>query len=807
MHEPSQSDSHHKAMEERFKADLVTGASRRMKHESGEKHVTGAATYIDDRLAFPNQLYIQVHLSEYAHARIRAIDTEAARTMPGVAAVVTAGDIPGTLDIGPVFGGDPLLASETVEYVGQPVVAVAADTADQARAAADAIRIDYEVYTPILDIREALDKEYFVLDPHRQQRGDADAALRVAAHQIDGELEIGGQEHFYLEGQAATVMPTEDNGMLVHSSTQNPTEIQKLVAGVLGIDMSDVTVDTRRMGGGFGGKETQAACPACLAAVVAHLTHRPTRMRLSRAEDTLMTGKRHPFLARYKVGYDDSGRLSGVIIDLAANCGYSPDLSGAIVDRAMFHTDNAYYLGDARITGYRCKTHMASNTAFRGFGGPQGMLVIEEIMDRIARHLRLDPLEVRRRNYYGETDRNITHYHQRVEQGRLLEEMTTELVESADYRRRREAVDAFNAGNRTLKRGLALTPVKFGISFTTTFLNQAGALIHVYTDGSIHLNHGGTEMGQGLNTKVQQIVAEVFQVEAARIRITATSTDKVPNTSPTAASSGADLNGMAARNAAETIRQRLIDFAAAHFGITPEEVVFRNGVVRLREDYLTFEELIRLAYLSRVSLSSTGYYRTPKIHYDRDKAAGSPFYYFAYGVACSEVIIDTLTGEYRLLRTDIEHDVGRSLNPDIDIGQIEGGYAQGVGWLTTEELVWNDAGRLMTAGPATYKIPAASDMPAEFHVRLVESRPNPEETVFRSKAVGEPPLMLGISVWCAIKDAVAGVGGHRLHPSMNAPATPERIFWAIKSVRDQLSTVTSPDFNPISESAATEPTE
>ncbi|WP_235013505.1 MULTISPECIES: xanthine dehydrogenase molybdopterin binding subunit [Spiribacter] len=772
------------AMEARFKADLVTGVTRGKKHESGDKHVTGAATYVADRLSFANQLYLHAHLSDYAHARIKAIDTTTARSMPGVAAVITAEDVPGALDIGPVYGGDPLLARDVVEYVGQPVVAVAADTADQARAAAHAVRIDYEELRPILDIREALEREHFVLDPHRQERGDADGALQRARNRIDGELEIGGQEHFYLEGQAVAVMPTEDDGMLVYSSTQNPTEIQKLVASVLGIDMNAVTVDTRRMGGGFGGKETQAAGPACLAAVVANRTQRPTRMRLSRRDDTLMTGKRHPFLARYQVGYDDTGRLSGVIIDLAANCGYSPDLSGAIVDRAMFHVDNAYYLGDARVTGYRCKTHLASNTAFRGFGGPQGMLVIEEIMDRIARGLGLDPLEVRRRNYYDGAARNTTHYYQTLEQDGLLDEMTTQLVESADYHARREAIDTFNDAHRVLKRGMALTPVKFGISFTTTFLNQAGALIHVYTDGSIHLNHGGTEMGQGLNTKVQQIVAEVFQIETDRIRITATRTDKVPNTSPTAASSGADLNGMAARNAADTIRQRLVDFAAAHFRITPEEVAFWNGMVYLRNETMTFEALIGLAYQSRISLSSTGYYRTPKIHYDRDRAAGKPFYYFAYGVACSEVIIDTQTGEYRLLRTDILHDVGQSLNPAIDIGQIEGGYAQGVGWLTTEELVWDESGRLMTPGPATYKIPAASDMPSAFHVDLVESRPNPEDTVFRSKAVGEPPLMLGISAWCAIKDAIASVDGHRTHPVMDAPATPERVFWATRSVSD-----------------------
>jgi xanthine dehydrogenase large subunit len=536
------------------------------------------------------------------------------------------------------------------------------------------------------------------------------------------------------------------------------------------------------MGGGFGGKETQAAGPACLCAVIAHLTGRPTKMRLPRMEDMSRTGKRHPFYVEYDVGFDDDGLLHGIEMDLAGNCGYSPDLSGSIVDRAMFHSDNAYFLGNATINGHRCKTNTASNTAYRGFGGPQGMVAIEEVMDAVARHLGKDPLEVRKLNYYGKTERNVTHYHQTVEHN-VIHEMTAELEQSCEYAKRREEIRAFNAKSPVLKKGLAMTPVKFGISFTATFLNQAGALIHIYTDGSIHLNHGGTEMGQGLNTKVAQVVAEVFQVDIERIQITATNTDKVPNTSPTAASSGADLNGMAAKNAAETIKQRLVDFLVREYKVTPEDVEFRNGQVRVRDHFLSFEEMIQKAYFGQVSLSSTGFYRTPKIYYDRDKAAGRPFYYYAYGVACVEVLVDTLTGEYRMLRGDILHDVGDSLNPAIDIGQVEGAFVQGMGWLTMEELVWNAKGKLMTNGPASYKIPAIADMPIDLRVKLVENRKNPEDTVFHSKAVGEPPFMLGIAAWCALKDAVASLADYKVQPQIDAPATPERVLWGVEQMR------------------------
>ena len=785
------SNHHHVAksqaeLAELFSQDLTTGVGRSVKHDSADKQVSGEAVYIDDRLEFPNQLHVYARTADRAHARILKVDTSPCYAFEGVRIAITHEDIPGLKDIGPVVAGDPLLAIDKVEFFGQPVIAVAARDLDTARRAAMAAIIEYEDLEPVLDVIDAFRKKHFVLDSHTHQRGDSATALASAPHRLQGTLHIGGQEHFYLETQVSSVMPTEDGGMIVYCSTQNPTEVQKLVAEVLDVPMNKIVLDMRRMGGGFGGKETQAASPACLCAVIARITGQPTKMRLPRVEDMTMTGKRHPFYVEYDVGFDDSGRLHGINFDLAGNCGYSPDLSGSIVDRAMFHSDNAYYLGDATVHGHRCKTNTASNTAYRGFGGPQGMVAIEEVMDRIARHLALDPLDVRKANYYGKTERNVTHYYQTVEHN-MLEEMTAELEASADYAERRESIRRFNANSPVLKKGLSLTPVKFGISFTATFLNQAGALIHIYTDGSIHLNHGGTEMGQGLNTKVAQVVAQVFQVDIERIQITATNTDKVPNTSPTAASSGADLNGKAAQNAAEIIKKRLVEFAARHYKVTEEDVEFRNNHVRVRDEIITFEALIQQAYFAQVSLSSTGFYRTPKIFYDRNQARGRPFYYFAFGAACCEVIVDTLTGEYKMLRTDILHDVGASLNPAIDIGQVEGGFVQGMGWLTTEELVWNAKGKLMTNGPASYKIPAVADMPIDLRVKLVENRKNPEDTVFHSKAVGEPPFMLGIAAWCAIKDAVASLADYREQPNIDAPATPERVLWGCEQMRKKVA--------------------
>ncbi|TBW48995.1 xanthine dehydrogenase molybdopterin binding subunit [Marinobacter halodurans] len=760
-------------------------AGSRIAHDSAWKHVSGQARYIDDLPEPPGLLHATVGQSTQAHARIKSMDLSAVRAYPGVVAVLTVDEVPGHTDIGPVFPGDPVLAGDLVEFIGQPLFAVAATSLRAARQAAKLAKVEYEPLEPVLTTKDALAKQFFVRPSHTQQRGDPDQALAAAPHRLQAEMHVGGQEHFYLEGQACLVEPTEDAGVFVHTSSQHPSEVQKLVAGVLGLPIHEVQVEVRRMGGGFGGKETQAAPLACIAGLLARHTGRPVKYRMARSDDMVQTGKRHDFYNTYDIGFDDEGMLQGADIMVAGRCGYSPDLSEAVVDRAMFHADNAYYLGQARVVGHRCKTHTVSNTAFRGFGGPQGMMIIERAMDDIARHRGLDPLDVRKRNLYG-PGRDETHYGQIVEQ-HVLPELIEQLEASSDYRERRQAITGFNRRSPVVKRGLALTPVKFGISFTAKHLNQAGALVHVYTDGSIHLNHGGTEMGQGLFIKVAQVVATAFQVDIDRIKVSATRTDKVPNTSPTAASSSSDLNGMAALDACETIKARLVDFAVETYAVSADEVEFANNQVRVGKDRFGWADFVQQAYMARVSLSSSGFYATPKIHYDPETGRGRPFLYYANGAACSEVVVDTLTGEYRVIRTDILHDVGQSLNPEIDIGQIEGGFIQGMGWLTTEELMYSDKGQLMTTGPATYKIPAASDAPEDFRVALLAHSPNREATVFRSKAVGEPPLMLGISVWCALRDAVASLADYRYSPPFDSPATPEQVLRAVTATRQWLA--------------------
>ena len=788
----------------KVKSKGQTGQS--MKHDSAEKHVTGKAVYVDDMPEYPNQLHIAVGGSAYAHAKIKSIDLTSVRETLGVVDVITVHDVPGHVDIGPVFSGDPVLVEELCEYVGQPIFAVAANTMEIAKAAVAKANIEYDVLEPTLNVEKALADKFFVRPTHQHVRGDSAKALAAAPHRIQGQQHVNGQEHFYLEGQVCSVLPTEDGGMTVYSSTQHPTEVQKLVAEVLDISINKVKVEIRRMGGGFGGKETQAAPLACIAAIVANKTGRPVKYRMSRTDDMIMTGKRHPFFNRYDVGFDDQGIMLGSDIMVAGNCGNSPDLSDAIVDRAMFHSDNAYYLNNATVTGHRCKTHTISNTAYRGFGGPQGVILAELMMDDIARHLGEDPLTIRKRNLYGikhdhirtaagEVDpRNQTHYGQTVEQ-KVLPELIEELEQTSNYWQRREEIKQFNANSPFLKKGLSLTPVKFGISFTVQFLNQAGALVHIYTDGSIHLNHGGTEMGQGLFVKVAQVVAEEFQVDLDTIQVSATNTEKVPNTSPTAASSGTDLNGMAARDACLRIKAGMLTFAAEHYGAAEENIYFDDNHLVVIKDSdkesaseeklrIPFADFVQQAYMGRVPLSSTGFYKTPKIHYDRETGKGRPFYYYANGASVSEVLVDTLTGESRLVRTDILHDVGRSLNPAIDKGQIEGAFIQGMGWLTTEELKWNDQGRLLSNGPATYKIPAVGDTPFEFNVNLLEDRPNREETIYRSKAVGEPPFMLGISVWSAIRDAVASLADYNYSAPMDTPATPEQILKSVHNTKD-----------------------
>ncbi|MDE1151664.1 MAG: xanthine dehydrogenase molybdopterin binding subunit [Micavibrio sp.] len=746
-------------------------------------HVAGAATYTDDILEPRGCLAAYVLQSPHAHAKVKSIDISACR-IAGVHAVLTAADIPGVNDAAPVFAGDPIFAETEVLYAGQSVLAVAADTIEIARKAAKLAVVVYEELPAILNVHDAIKAEKFVGDTYVMQQGDSAAALARAKHRLSGDLDIGGQDHFYLEGQIALATPLENNEIHCWSSTQHPSEVQHLIARCLKIPDHLVTVEIRRMGGAFGGKESQASIFACIAALLARASNRPVKLRLDRDDDMIMTGKRHDFNIRYDVGFDDNGVIDGIEFVQAANCGMSPDLSNAIADRAMFHADNCYYLKDAKVTSYRCFTHKVSNTAFRGFGGPQGMLAIEYVIDGIARHLGRDPLEVRRANFYDAKgalkDRCTTHYGMTVEDN-IIGDIITDLEQSGDYAARVAAVKKFNADNKILKKGLALTPVKFGISFTLTMLNQAGALVHVYKDGTVQVNHGGTEMGQGLHTKVCQVVADVFQIDLARVRITATNTSKVPNTSATAASSGADLNGKAAEAAALTIRNRLRDFAATHFDVQAADVAFNGNTVSAGEKLLGFQELVQLAYVNRISLSSTGYYKTPKIFWDRAAGKGRPFYYFAYGAALAEVVVDTLTGEHKVLRCDVLHDAGQSLNPAIDIGQVEGGFVQGMGWLTTEELWWDAKGALKSHAPSTYKIPTSRDMPADFRVRLFDAI-NPEETIYRSKAVGEPPLMLAICVFLALRDAVAAAGTGAV-PPLTAPATPENILKALQAVR------------------------
>jgi xanthine dehydrogenase large subunit len=752
------------------------------RHDSAPAHVDGSARYIDDHAAPAGMLHLAFGLSSQAHARVRALDLDAVRAAPGVVAVFSAADIPGDNNIAPVQHDDPLFASDEVLYHGQPLFVVAADSHLQARAAARLAQVDYQPLPACISIAQARAAGSVIEAVQRMVRGDVDAALASAPLRSRGSLEIGGQEHFYLEGQIAMATPGEQNTVHLLSSTQHPSEVQHLVAHLLGLHSADVTVEVRRMGGAFGGKETQAVAPAAACALVAHLTGRPARLRYDRDDDMRVTGKRHDFVVDYEVGCDAQGHVLGLRIELASRCGASTDLSPAINDRAMFHADNCYWLPAVEILSHRLRTHTVSNTAFRGFGGPQGMLAIERVMDAVAACCGLDPLLVRQRNLYAE-GRDITPYGMQVSDN-IAPALIAELAASSHYADRVAAVQAFNATHQVLKKGLALTPVKFGISFTTTFLNQAGALLLIYADGSIQLNHGGTEMGQGLMVKVAQVVADVFAVPLAQVRITATRTDKVPNTSATAASSGTDLNGMAAWNAAQTLRERLASFLAERAGVAPQQVRFAAGEVVAGDTRLSFAQLCRQAHMARISLSATGFYATPKIHYDRASHQGRPFLYFAYGAALSEVVIDTLSGEHKVLAVDVLHDVGRSLNPAIDLGQIEGGFIQGMGWLTTEELVYAADGRLLSHAPSTYKIPTASDRPSRLDIRLWNGA-NSEPTIHRSKAVGEPPFMLAISVFSALTAAVAAAVPGKGLPQLDAPATPERILTALQELRQR----------------------
>ncbi|MGI4721247.1 MAG: xanthine dehydrogenase molybdopterin binding subunit [Janthinobacterium lividum] len=757
-----------------------TEVGRARPHESAVLHVLGQATYTDDIRETAGTLHAALGLSGRAHARIAAIDLEPVRASRGVVAVLTAADIPGLNDCGPIVHDDPILADGLVQYVGQPVFIVIADSHDNARRAARRAVVSYEDLPAILTPQAARAAGSYVLPPMRLARGDAESAFAAAPCRVKGELSVGGQEQFYLEGQIAYAIPGEDRGMHVYCSTQHPSEMQHVVAHALGLHSHHVTVECRRMGGGFGGKESQSALWAAAAAIAAARTGRPVKLRADRDDDMLVTGKRHCFHYEYEVGYDREGRILAAKVDMVSRAGYSADLSGPVATRAVCHFDNSYYLSDVDIRAACGKTNTQSNTAFRGFGGPQGAIAIEYVIDEIARNLGRDPLDIRRLNFYGKTERNVTPYGQVIVDN-VIHELVAELEQSSDYRARRAAIDAWNRASPVLKKGLALTPVKFGIAFNVTHLNQAGALVHVYVDGSILVNHGGTEMGQGINTKVMQVVAHELGVDLDRVRATATNTSKVANTSATAASTGADLNGKAAQDAARTIRARLAAFVASEFGGDPSEVRFAGDTVFVAGQALRFGEVVAKAYLARVQLWSGGFYATPGLHWDPKTMNGRPFSYYAYGAAVSEVVVDTLTGEWKLLRADALYDAGNSLNPAIDIGQVEGAFIQGMGWLTTEELWWNPAGALKTHAPSTYKIPSVSDCPEDFRVALFRNR-NVEDSIHRSKAVGEPPLLLPFSVFFAIRDAISSVGGHRVNPPLNAPATCEEILKAVAAV-------------------------
>jgi xanthine dehydrogenase molybdopterin binding subunit len=760
-------------------------------HESAALHVTGEAVYVDDIAASAELLVGHVVVSPHAHARLRSFETAAARALPGVHAVLSARDIPGTNQMGPVVRDEPVLAHDEILCVGQAVFLIAAETKEQCLAAERLIRADYEPLEPVLTLDDAIARKTLLGPPATIRRGDPEKAIRGAPHRLSGELRTGAQEHWYLESQVALCVPGEGKEMTVYSSSQHPSETQALVAGLLGVGKNEIVVEVRRMGGGFGGKETQANHTACWAALLAHATGRPVKVRLFRDDDMKITGKRHRFLATFDVGFDGDGTILGVSTVLHCDAGCATDLSFAILQRAMLHSDNSYFIPDFSVVGIAYRTNLPSNTAFRGFGGPQGMAVIEDIVDRVARRLGADPADIRKRNFYGTADRNVTPYGQTVERNHLPA-IFDQLTRSSKYAERRAAAAAFNASHEFVKRGIALTPVKFGISFTTSFLNQAGALVLIYKDGTILVNHGGTEMGQGLHTKIRQIAAAEFGVDVASVKVNATNTSKVPNTSATAASAGTDLNGMAVKNAADTLKARIAGAMAEVLTgeksgdpTRAEDITFAGGRIsdaRRPERSMAFAEAMPIMQHRQVGLSATGFYKTPGIGWDSVKGFGKPFHYFAFGMAVTEVEVDCLTGRHTVLRTDILHDVGDSLNPVIDMGQVEGGYIQGLGWCTTEEIKWDDRGNLMTHSPDTYKIPAVRDIPREFHTALLQGVPNPG-TIRASKAVAEPPFMLALSAWLAIKDAVSAAADHAREPEFSLPATYEVILLSLEKLK------------------------
>lgn len=771
--------------------------SENIHHDSSFKHVTGNSIYIND-IEQSRMLLGKVVYSRHAHAIIKEIDISKAFEVKGVHQILTAKDIPGENQMGPVVHDEPCLAEHEVTFIGQAIALIAAETEEQLHEAESKINIYYEPLPAIIDLETAIEQNQIIAPPRRIKRGNPDEIIGTSPHVLSGTLKTNGQEHWYLETQTALAIPREDNEMLIYASSQNPSETQAIVAEVLGIPKHDVEVEVKRMGGAFGGKETQANHVAAWAALLAFKSKRPVKIHLFRDDDQIMTGKRHRFLSNYTIAFDDSGKILAYKVELNADAGAATDLTMAILERAMLHADNAYFLPNVEIIGKAYKTNLPSNTAFRGFGGPQGIAVIENAIDRIARYLKKDPLKIRKINFYDDDYCNITPYNQEIKLNRLPL-LLEKIVTLSEYDRRREEINRFNNDHIYIKRGMALTPVKFGISFTTAFLNQAGALVNIYTDGSVLVNHGGTEMGQGLNVKIQQIAALELGINREKVKVNATNTSKVPNTSATAASSGSDLNGMAVKNAIDKLKKRLRPIAVELIcqtyqisDIKEVNIVFENNLVYDKcypNQSIPFLTLIQTSYLKQTSLSATGFYKTPGIYFDREKGVGMPFYYFAYGMAVSEVEIDVFTGKCTLLRTDIIHDVGNSILKGIDIGQVQGAFVQGVGWVTTEELKWNNNGQLLTHSPDTYKIPTIKDIPKIFNVELLENAPN-VGTIRQSKAVGEPPFMLAFSVWLAIKDAISAISNHQKEPQITIPMTAEQILLSIEKQHQN-----SPDLN------------
>ena len=755
-------------------------------HESAKKHVSGYAYYTDDISEPEGTLFGAIGWSKKSHAIIKKINLEKVLSSEGVIAVVTSKDIPGRNDVGPVYDGDPIFPKRKVEYYGQPLFAVAAVSTELARKAVLKAKITYKTLKPIVDIKDALKRKSFVLKEKIIKKGNPEKKIKEARNRLKGNFSTGSQEHFALEGQVSFVIPREDKDFTVYSSTQHPSETQQIIAKMLKQKNNSITVNVRRIGGGFGGKETQSFIFAAICTLLAKKTKCPVKLRMDRDDDIIITGKRHEFYSEYEVGFNELGIIEGLKIKLASKCGISPDLSGAINTRALLHIDNAYYLSDLLVENFLCKTNTSSSTAFRGFGGNQGMMVIENIIDNISRYLNKDSSEIRRRNFYQKKKKNVTHYGMKIEDN-IINEIFERLIKTSNYKSRLYNIKKFNLKNKYLKKGIAITPVKFGISFTTWHLNQAGALVHIYcNDGSVHVNTGAIEMGQGTYTKIAQLVAKELGLPFDKINVSATRTDKVPNTSASAASSTTDLNGAAAINAVQKIKQNLAAYVKRKYKVKKGEAIYENGKVKFKGKSFRFNSLIKEAYLNRVPLSSSGFYATPKIHFNNKVFQGRPFLYFSYGAAVSEVIVDTLTGENKISRVDILHDAGRTINPAIELGQIEGGFVQGAGWLTMEEVKWKPNGQITTHSPSTYKIPAVSDMPEQFNVEIYKYGKNIENVVNKSKTTGEPPLMNAMSVFFAIKDAIASVSDYKSAPNINAPATPENILMSIRKFEKKI---------------------